>query len=86
MRLTVDFNMTRADGRIPALLTGPDAEALHVGDFVIASDGEGTECRAIISEISPRGYALLSRRGGITRDLSHRPSMHGADQDRRVTS
>jgi hypothetical protein len=68
MQLIVDFNMRESDGRIPALLLAGMAESLAPGDSVLASDGEGAECRAVVSEISKDGrYALLETKGKLRR-------------------
>jgi hypothetical protein len=65
MVLIVDFNMREPDGRVPALLR---SGAASVGDSVVASDGEGVECRAVVSEISPDGrYVMLETVGGLKR-------------------
>jgi hypothetical protein len=74
MVLFVDFNMREPDGRIPALLVG-DAARVALGESVIASDGEGVQCRAVVSEVSPDGrYAMLETVGGIQRDSTLQPS------------
>ncbi len=58
IRLLVDFNMVEEDGRIPALLS-PGQEML-AGSEVIATDGEGTERRAVIAEVASNGrYVML---------------------------
>ena len=76
MVLIVDFNMREPDGRIPALLLAGRAESLTPGEGVVASDGEGLECRAVISEISSDGrYAMLETRGRLRRASSLRPSV-----------
>ena len=60
MELLVDFNMAEADGRIPALIEPAQATALMIGSEVVGADGEGTRCRAVVTEISPDGrYATL---------------------------
>ena len=75
MILFVDFNMREPDGRIPALLLADRAQKLSLGESVVASDGEGLECRAVISEISPDGrYAMLKTEGRLRRDSELRPS------------
>jgi hypothetical protein len=76
MVLIVDFNMREPDGRIPALLVGDRAASLSVGQTVVASDGEGLECPAVVSEISPDGhYAMLETRGRLRRASDLRPSV-----------
>jgi hypothetical protein len=73
--LLVDFNMREPDGRVPALLLADRAERLAVGDMVVAVDGEGLECVAVVSEISPdRRYAMLDTRGRGFRPSTRRPS------------
>jgi hypothetical protein len=57
MTLWVDFNMKQADGRVPALLR--DAAQVSPGDEVIAADGEGTACRARVTEILKEGRVAL---------------------------
>lgn len=78
MVLIVDFNMREEDGRIPALLVAGRAEAIAPGEKVLAADGEGTECWAVVSEISPDGrYAMLDPIGGSWRhDSKVQPSAH----------
>lgn len=63
MTLIVDFNMTREDGLVPALLTISDVEVLQVGSKVTTIDGEGTECKAEVISIeeTPRGQVALVR-------------------------
>lgn len=74
--LIVDFNMKEPDGRIPALLLPGQVESLAPGDAVIASDGEGLECSAVVSEISRDGrYAMLAPRGRLRRSDRLRPSV-----------
>jgi hypothetical protein len=74
--LIVDFNMREPDGRVPALLIADRAESLAPGETVIASDGEGVECRAIVSEISEDGrYAMLTTQGRLRRSEVLRPSV-----------
>jgi hypothetical protein len=76
MRLIVDFNMTEADGRVPALLMPGRVESVAIGERVVASDGEGTEVVAQVSEISPNGRIayLVPVGGSWRRDDSFRPS------------
>jgi hypothetical protein len=58
MELLVDFNMVEEDGRIPALL--PPGQGLVAGNEVIATGGDGTECRAVIDEVASNGrYVML---------------------------
>jgi hypothetical protein len=57
MQLLVDFNMAEEDGRIPALL--PPGQELFAGSEVIATDGEGTERRAVIDEVASNGRYLM---------------------------
>jgi hypothetical protein len=72
----VDFNMREPDGRIPALLLADRAESLSVGESVLASDGEGLECRASVSEISSDGrYVMLRTEGRLRRAEDVRPSV-----------
>ena len=76
MLLIVEFNMREPDGRIPALLLGDRAATLSVGQTVVASDGEGLECAAVVNEISPDGrYAMLETRGHLRRASDLRPSV-----------
>ena len=79
MTLIVDFNMTKTDGLVPALLTASEFRSVHIGDKVTAVDGEGTECKAeviTISESARGAYALLRPIGGTWRDDSgHRLSI-----------
>jgi hypothetical protein len=75
MVLLVDFNMREPDGRLPALLIGAADRALTMGERVIASDGEGLECNAVISEVSPDGrYAMLETIGGSFRESAYAPA------------
>jgi hypothetical protein len=76
--LIVDFNMAEADGRIPALITPAQARTLAVGEKVLAADGEGTECVAVVTDIATSGrYAVLAPVGGSwRRDSEIRPSAH----------
>ena len=59
VEVLVDFNMSEADGRIPALLEPHLASALAIGSEVIASDGEGTRCRTVVAEISSDGRVVM---------------------------
>lgn len=64
MVLFVDFNMRKTDGTVPAALLPEQARALAPGVRVIAADGEGTECKAVVVEVfSDRRYALLKPDG-----------------------
>ena len=75
MILLVDFNMREADGRLPALLTDDVMRQLSPGETVIAVDGEGLECNARISEVSPDGrYAMLETIGGTFRESTYQPA------------
>lgn len=76
MTLIVDFNMRSAGGLIPALLAAGQSRRLQPGARVIAADGEGTECQAVVTEIAPTGrYALLAPVGGTwQQNSSVRPS------------
>jgi hypothetical protein len=56
----VDFNMTEPDGRYPSLAGG------FVGERVVADDGEGTTCPAIIDELVPDKSLVFIRLGGWT--------------------
>lgn len=68
MEFLVDFNMVEADGRIPALVSPARAAALRPGTKVLAFDGEGTGCQAVIDELSPDGrYVLLMPVEGTVR-------------------
>lgn len=67
MMLLVDFNMVQPDGRIPALIPSGSAWELAPGTKVIATDGEGTECTAIVEQLDMgRRYVLLAPVGGTT--------------------
>ncbi|MDQ3765756.1 MAG: hypothetical protein M3346_00175 [Actinomycetota bacterium] len=76
MKLVVDFNMREESGLVPALLLRDQIESLHAGEKVIAADGEGTECLAVVRAIETNeGYALLSPVGGTWQhDSTFRPS------------
>ena len=72
MVLLVDFNMREADGRLPALLIDKALPAL--GERVVASDGEGLECTAVVNEISSDGrYVMLETIGGSFRESAYVP-------------
>lgn len=59
MPLIVDFNMRTDQGQYPSLIAG--MSDLNLGDRVVAIDGEGTQCSAIIEEITHDGrLAMLS--------------------------
>lgn len=58
MTLFVDFNMVREDGRYPALLPS-ESPPPRVGEEVVVSDGEGTACRALVSEVLPDGRIAM---------------------------
>ena len=74
MILLVDFNMRESDGRLPALLIGESMSQLSPGETVIASDGEGLECNARISEVSTNGrYAMVETIGGTYRESTYEP-------------
>lgn len=77
MTLFVDFNMTEADGRVVALLHSGRGDGIAEGIEVTATDGEGTECVALVTELSPdRRYAMLAPvEGTWKRDSVIRPSM-----------
>lgn len=63
MTLIVDFNMANQEGLLPALVPSGDLWKFPPGEKVIATDGEGTECRGQVVEAveGPRGaYVLLS--------------------------
>jgi len=71
MELLVDFNMVEADGRIPARIPLEQASAFLLGDEVVAEDGEGTRCRAVIDEIAPSGrYVMIRPLPGTARAAS----------------
>lgn len=75
MDFLVDFNMMEPDGRIPALVSPARAAAIAPGTKVVAFDGEGTECQAVIDEVSLDGhYVLLAPISGSVRPSVLRPS------------
>lgn len=75
MQLIVDFNMREADGRVPALLVGGAASELSLGEFVVASDGEGLACTARVTEITSDGrIAMLETVGGTFKKSTFAPS------------
>ncbi len=59
MVLIVDFNMVEKDGRIPALVPVGETGPFAPGTVVIAIDGEGTECKAVIDEVAADGSYLM---------------------------
>lgn len=73
MVLVVDFNMKQEDGRVPALVSR-DSAPLLLGSRVVASDGEGTECWAVVDEVfAEDGYVMLAPAGGtFNRDSTFR--------------
>jgi hypothetical protein len=77
MVFVVDFNRVDKAGRVPARIPSGDAESIFVGTKVVATDGEGTECRAIIDEIGHNGrFVILAPIGGTFRtDVEAQPSM-----------
>lgn len=61
--------MEEEDGRLPARVSPVQTDALAMGDKVLAFDGEGTECWALVDEIAPqRRYVMLSPINGSARD------------------
>jgi hypothetical protein len=69
MQLLVDFNMVEEDGRIPVLLS--PGQVLFAGSEVLATDGEGTELRAVIDEVATNGrYVMLMPIEGSLRSSS----------------
>jgi hypothetical protein len=75
MTLLVDFNMAEEDGRIPALITPEQLEALTLGTRVVVADGEGTECEAVVDEVAAEGrLVMLAPIAGTTRASAHRPT------------
>jgi hypothetical protein len=78
MVLIVDFNMVEEDGRIPALVPVGESGSFVPGTEVIAIDGEGTECRAVIDEVAADGsYVMLTPIEG-TADASSSEATHRA--------
>lgn len=74
MVLLVDFNMREPDGRLPALLIDQASRELPLGAQVVASDGEGVECTAVVSEVSRDGrYVMLQTIGGTFRESDYAP-------------
>lgn len=68
MQLLVDFNMEEEDGRIPARLTPAEIWSASEGSKVLAFDGEGTECWAVIDEVvRDSRYVMLSPIKGTAR-------------------
>jgi hypothetical protein len=79
MELLVDFNQVESDGRIPALFPQGPASALVRGTEVVARDGEGTECHAVVDEVSPDGrYVMLVPIEGTARPSDVGPSTSGS--------
>ena len=75
MTLLVDFNMAEEDGRIPALITPDQIPSLTPGTRVIAADGEGTECGAIVDEVAADGrIVLLVPIAGTTQASTFQPA------------
>ena len=75
MVLIVDFNMVEDDGRIPALVPAGESASVAPGTEVIAIDGEGTECRAVIDEVAADGsYVMLTPVEGTADSSSSAPS------------
>ena len=78
MVLIVDFNMVEEDGRIPALVPVGETGSFSPGTEVVAIDGEGTECRALIDEVATDGsYVMLTPIEG-TADTSSADAAHRA--------
>jgi hypothetical protein len=77
MELIVDFNMRKPDGRLPALIPAGQAHDFFPGTKVQVTDGEGTHCLAVVSELKREGrLALLMPIGGTIRreDLVDAPA------------
>jgi len=73
MVLIVDFNMTEEDGRIPALIRMDEEPPPTAGTEVVAVDGEGTECRAVVDEVAEDGsYVMLTPLDGTFHTSSSR--------------
>ena len=51
MTLTVDFNMSDAEGRVLALLESGEQRAVRVGETVVAQDFEGNRCKATVAKL-----------------------------------
>jgi hypothetical protein len=67
MSLIVDFNMAKEDGRIPALIPDGQAADFQPGAKTWITDGEGTRCLAVVSELLRDGQlALLEPIDGTT--------------------
>ena len=77
MTLLVDFNMIEEDGRLPALLSPEQIGAIREGISVTAADGEGTQCEALVSEVSTdqRIVLLVPIEGTWNRESTFRPSI-----------
>ena len=75
MVIIVDFNSVEEDGRIPTLLDPDQGPSAARGQHVVAADGEGTECDAVIDEVAADGsYAMLRPLEGTTRPSNVEPS------------
>lgn len=74
MTLFVDFNMIEPDGRVPALIHADQVREVRPGKQVVAADGEGTECLAVVAEVSSdQRYVMLEPiEGSWNRDSSKR--------------
>lgn len=73
MEFIVDFNMEEEDGRIPARIPSAQAWAVEIGAKVVALDGEGTECWAIVDEVdSQHRYVMLAPVPGTARTADTR--------------
>lgn len=80
MVLIVDFNMAEPDGRIPALIPPSEASSVTPGMEVVAVDGEGTECRALVEEIAPdASYVMLIPIDGTTTGSRSRAIRRASD-------
>lgn len=83
MVLIVDFNMVEEDGRIPALVPEGEAGSLVPGASVLAIDGEGTECRALIDEVAPDGsYVMLTPIDPVSQPTGLGTSRNGVPDSR----
>ena len=54
----VDFNMVEADGRTYPTRVSPD-DMPAIGEEVIAFDGEGLECRALVRAVIRKGQIAI---------------------------
>jgi hypothetical protein len=63
-RLLIDFNRVEKDGAIAAVLPVELDHAINEGTVVVAFDGEGLECEAIVEgfRIGARGRTLARLR------------------------